>query len=74
MLALRRGRNMLETGQTDAPVVPVLATKAEADALKEDLDDLVASECPLCGDLMIRSVDRPFIADTEIELVASWQL
>ncbi|KAJ3010566.1 hypothetical protein HKX48_007329 [Thoreauomyces humboldtii] len=74
MLALRRGRNMLETGQTDAPTVPVLATKAEADALKEDLDDLVASECSLCGDLMIRSVDRPFIADTEIELVASWQL
>jgi len=39
-----------------------------------NLDDLVASECVLCGDIMIKSVEKPFITDSEIEVVRSWEL
>lgn len=48
----------------------VKAKEAEAGAaavgpsreqLKADLDELVAAECVYCGELMIRSIDRPFI-------------
>jgi hypothetical protein len=36
---------------------------------KEMLDELVAGECILCGEAMIRSIDEPFTTETEI---ASW--
>ncbi|KAJ3040940.1 hypothetical protein HDV00_010151 [Rhizophlyctis rosea] len=42
--------------------------------LKEELDDLVANECVLCGDLMIRSVDKPFVRPDETDEIASWAL
>lgn len=29
--------------------------------IKADIDDIVAAECPFCGELMIRSIDKPFI-------------
>lgn len=29
--------------------------------IKADIDDIVASECAYCGELMIRSIDKPFI-------------
>ncbi|KAL4656442.1 vacuolar protein sorting-associated protein 18-like [Arapaima gigas] len=29
--------------------------------IKADIDDIVASECVYCGELMIRSIDKPFI-------------
>ncbi|KAJ3158697.1 hypothetical protein HDU86_002662 [Geranomyces michiganensis] len=84
-LAMRLGRNLLDPivdstlsavaaagGAANADVK--VSSKAEAEALKEDLDELVAAECPLCGDLMIRSVDRPFIAESEGDVIRSWQI
>lgn len=42
-------------------------------SLKDELDDLVASECVYCGDIMIRMVDKPFVTDDEYEsVVQSW--
>jgi len=42
--------------------------------LKEELDDIVASECVFCGDIMIRMVDRPFVTDDDYDsVVQSWQ-
>ncbi|KAJ8288868.1 hypothetical protein COCON_G00015270 [Conger conger] len=29
--------------------------------IKSDIDDIVAGECVYCGDLMIKSIDKPFI-------------
>ncbi|KAG9067424.1 hypothetical protein KI688_012207 [Linnemannia hyalina] len=53
-------------GDDMAVVVPKL------ELLRDELDDLVASECLLCGELMIKTIDQPFLADDEIELELSW--
>ena len=38
-----------------------------------ELDDLIASECLFCGDIMIRNIDKPFIADEDFSRVqAEW--
>jgi len=34
-----------------------------------ELDDLVASECIFCGDLMVKLIDKPFIDDDDYEKV-----
>ncbi|KAJ3144566.1 hypothetical protein HDU89_008178 [Geranomyces variabilis] len=80
-LAMRLGRNLLDPivdstlgAAANANSEVKHLNKAEAEALKEDLDELVAAECPLCGDLMIRSVDRPFIAESESDVIRSWQI
>ena len=44
---------------------------ARSEQLKEELDDIVASECVLCGDAMIKTVDQPFVGD-EPDVLASW--
>ncbi|XP_064634570.1 vacuolar protein sorting-associated protein 18 homolog [Lineus longissimus] len=42
-------------------------------APKEELDEIVAAECILCGDYMIRCIDKPFIESEELESVMqSW--
>jgi hypothetical protein len=43
--------------------------------LKEELQELITSECPLCGDTMISSIDIPFLDSTrENELISSWEI
>lgn len=42
--------------------------------LKEELDDIIASECVLCGDMMIKSIDQPFIGNEEIDVATSWAI
>ncbi|XP_031249289.1 vacuolar sorting protein 18 isoform X2 [Pistacia vera] len=44
------------------------------DKLRSQLDDAVASECPFCGDLMIREISLPFIAPEEAHQVSSWEI
>ena len=39
--------------------------------LKEDLDDIIASECLFCGDYIVRTVDMPFVRGVEEE---SWSI
>lgn len=53
-------------GDDVAVVVPRL------ELLRDELDDLVASECLLCGELMIKTIDQPFLANDELELELSW--
>ncbi len=50
------------------------ARELELDALRTELNQLVAGECVLCGDLMLRSIERPFVDADEEEEVASWAL
>lgn len=35
--------------------------------IKSDIDDIVASECVYCGELMIKSIDKPFIDPEKFE-------
>lgn len=39
------------------------------DQIKADIDELIASECLYCGDLMIESIDKPFIEEKDYERV-----
>jgi len=52
--------------------VAVVAAPA-ADLMKTEFDEMVAAECIFCGDIMIRSVDRPFVAVDELDL-RSWMI
>lgn len=45
-----------------------------AEQLKDELDDIVASECILCGEYMIKTIDQPFIGDDETEVLAQWSI
>ncbi|CAF1146157.1 unnamed protein product, partial [Brachionus calyciflorus] len=37
--------------------------------LKSELDDLLANECPWCGEKILRSIDEPFIDPLDYESV-----
>ncbi|XP_032674629.1 vacuolar protein sorting-associated protein 18 homolog isoform X2 [Odontomachus brunneus] len=39
------------------------------DQIKADIDELIASECLYCGELMIESIDKPFIEEEDYERV-----
>ncbi|CAG8481720.1 2636_t:CDS:10 [Diversispora eburnea] len=56
------------SGDDVAIVVP------KVDQLKDELDDLVASECILCGDMMIKTIEKPFINEEESDLLSSWAI
>lgn len=45
------------------------ATPASRESLKNELDDLIASECLYCGEIMIRTIDQPFILPEEYNSV-----
>lgn len=43
--------------------------------LRSQLDDAIASECPFCGDLMIREISLPFIhPEEEQHVLRSWEI
>ncbi|XP_033107072.1 vacuolar protein sorting-associated protein 18 homolog [Anneissia japonica] len=43
------------------------------DQLRNELDDIIAADCVNCGEIMIRSIDKPFIEADEYEsAVSSW--
>lgn len=49
-------------------------TLPRADQYRAALDDMIAGECPLCGDLMIKLVERPFLAENELDVVRQWEI
>ncbi|KAG8181524.1 hypothetical protein JTE90_014254 [Oedothorax gibbosus] len=50
------------------------AAVSTKDRLNAELDDLVASECLYCGDIMIRSIDVPFLNMAEYtSILQSWE-
>ncbi|TKY69334.1 Vacuolar protein sorting-associated protein 18-like [Spatholobus suberectus] len=51
--------------------IPSMTT---VDKLRSQLDDAIASECPFCGDLMIREISLPFIRPEEEQHVLSWEI
>lgn len=56
--------------------IPHLTNKEIEDVLENRslLEEIAASECIMCGSVMIDSVQDPFILPSESSLVASWQL
>ncbi|CAN4101721.1 unnamed protein product [Withania somnifera] len=42
--------------------------------IRSQLDDNVASDCPFCGDLMIREISLPFILPEDAEESESWEI
>ncbi|PON81924.1 Deep orange protein [Trema orientale] len=44
------------------------------DKLRSQLDDAIASECPFCGELMIREISLPFILPEEAHQITSWEI
>lgn len=42
--------------------------------VEEEVDDILAADCPLCGRLMIETIFRPFVDPTEGDEVASWSI
>ncbi|KAM2653035.1 hypothetical protein EV2_024720 [Malus domestica] len=51
-----------------------ITSMAPVDKLRSQLDDAVASECPFCGDLMIREISLPFILPVEQQQNTSWEI
>ncbi|KAJ8763821.1 hypothetical protein K2173_003603 [Erythroxylum novogranatense] len=51
-----------------------IASITPADKLRSQLDDAIASECPFCGELMIREISLPFILSEEAQQVNSWEI
>jgi len=44
-------------------------TMDKYDQVQAELDDLIASECLFCGDIMVRNIDKLFIEDSEFNKV-----
>ncbi len=41
--------------------------------IKSDIDDIIACECVYCGELMIKSIDKPFIDPQKFDQeMSSW--
>ncbi|KAG9152185.1 hypothetical protein Leryth_016372, partial [Lithospermum erythrorhizon] len=51
-----------------------ITNMAPIDKIRSKLDDAIASECPFCGELMIREISLPFILPMESDEVTSWEL
>jgi len=49
------------------------AMPSRLEQTQAELDDLLASECVFCGDIMVKNIDRPFIEDDDFDRVmAEW--
>lgn len=42
--------------------------------VEDELDGILADDCPLCGRLMIETITRPFVDDGELEEMQSWAI
>ncbi|KAJ8667382.1 hypothetical protein QAD02_009044 [Eretmocerus hayati] len=61
-------QTLAAAAQSDA-VSSNSASLCSREQLKADIDDLVASECLYCGELMIDSIDKPFIEEGDYDRV-----
>uniref|UniRef100_H3A4C1 Vacuolar protein sorting-associated protein 18 homolog n=2 Tax=Latimeria chalumnae TaxID=7897 RepID=H3A4C1_LATCH len=76
-------KKLLATGQptkshhrsrgVDADAVSLGKGQPSRQQLKAEIDDIIAAECIYCGELMIKSIDKPFIDPQKYEEeMASW--
>ena len=50
------------------------ADQEARDKLVADLDAIIAAECPLCGSVMIQSINQPFISKEEEAEASLWSI
>ena len=46
----------------------------EREKIQSEIDGIVAAECPLCGSVMIQSINTPFISKEEEEEASMWSI
>ncbi|KAI8004501.1 Vacuolar sorting protein 18 [Camellia lanceoleosa] len=51
-----------------------ITSMTPTDKIRSQLDDVIACECPFCGDLMIREISLPLILPGEAYEAASWKI
>ncbi|MQL89398.1 hypothetical protein Taro_021970 [Colocasia esculenta] len=51
-----------------------MTSTTPTDELQSRLDDAIASECPFCGDLMIREISLSFLLPEESNYADSWDI
>lgn len=64
--ARRRRINELQTILKQAPTEETISTfsgQTREEQAAQELADIIAGECPYCGELVIRDIDTPFIED-----------
>ncbi|XP_043280093.1 vacuolar protein sorting-associated protein 18 homolog isoform X2 [Venturia canescens] len=72
-LAQLQSQLMAVSKKPEEPSIGGSTSLATKEQIKADIDELVASECLYCGDLMIESIDKPFIEEENYERVmAEW--
>lgn len=67
-----QGKTMATTNKDGADETAVVVPKNEQ--FKTMLDEIIAAECPLCGDIMIKSIEKPFLSEREMETIRTWDL
>jgi len=58
----------------DESAASVGSVMTETEKLKTALDDIIASECLLCGSIMINTIDLPFYNPSDNLLADSWKI
>ena len=46
----------------------------ELEQVQDDIGDILANDCVYCGELLIATIDRSFVAETTVEEISSWAL
>lgn len=62
---LNKSRGLSNSSQVDQEM---------RDKIQSEIDGVVAAECPLCGSVMIQSINKPFISKEEEEEAALWNI
>lgn len=47
------------------------AALSRGDQARAEIDDIIASQCLFCGDIVVKSIDKPFIEDDEFDAVTN---
>ncbi|XP_050541562.1 vacuolar protein sorting-associated protein 18 homolog [Daktulosphaira vitifoliae] len=58
--------NLYQNIKSDSPSSEIIIQR---DKIKESLDNILATDCIFCGDIMINLIDKPFIEDDEFEKI-----
>lgn len=60
-------RQLVTIGADDVSTASSVTTAR--DLVQSGIDSILASECPLCGDTMVESIDQPFVPDEDFDQV-----